>query len=435
MANQERKHSSVRHTRAIQSDRRMHQPAAPPPDDIERWMNELVYPAAQAQMSYCRTLGLRQRVLTLPVMVALLVSLVWRQIGSARELVRVLAHERLLWVGQTQVSQQGLSQRLHTFPAELFERVLMDLLVEMHQRWQKRTRPLPVSVARARQHFERLLILDGSTLDGLLRKLEILQTAPMGLLAGRIGVLLDLSSRLPVNIWNDEDPAAHDGTFMDRAEKVLRPGDLLLIDRGFLDYRCFDRLTDQGVGFITRPKSNTLTDVTQVLQRSAAVHDSIIRLGGKNACTHPMRLVEVLYRGKWYRYLTNILDPTVLPPLDVADLYGRRWRVEDAFRTVKRLLGLSFIWAGSVNAIQLQVWATWLVYTMLVDLTDAVADRLGCPFDTLSTEMTFRALYHYCTAVGRGDTRDVVTYLADEAHGLALIKRVRSNHLTSSGDP
>jgi hypothetical protein len=98
-------------------------------------------------------------------------------------------------------------------------------------------------------------------------------------------------------------------------------------------------------------------------------------------------------------------------------------------------LGLSFIWAGSVNAIQLQIWATWLVFTMLVDLTDAVADRLGRPFDDLSTEMTFRALYHYCTAVGRGDTRDVVTYLADEALGLALIKRVRSKHLTASADP
>jgi hypothetical protein len=43
-----------------------------------------------------------------------------------------------------------------------------------------------------------------------------------------------------------------------------------------------------------------------------------------------MRLVEVLYHGKWYRYLTNILEPAILPPLDVTDLYNRRWRIEDA---------------------------------------------------------------------------------------------------------
>jgi hypothetical protein len=251
------------------------------------------------------------------------------------------------------VSQQGLSQRLHTFPAELFERVLMDLLVEMHQRWHKRTRPLPASVARARQHFGRLLILDGSTLDSLLRKLEVLQTAPMGLLAGRMGVLLDLSSRLPVNIWNDEDPATHDGTFMDRAEKVLRPGDLLLIDRGFLDYGCFDRLTDQGVGFITRPKSNTLPG--DGCSRSATVHTHH-PLGAKRLASHASG--GGAFRGKWYRYLltASIHGSAAL----MADLYDRRWR-SDAFRTVKRLLGLSFIWAGSVNAVQLQVWATWLV--------------------------------------------------------------------------
>lgn len=69
----------------------------------------------------------------------------------------------------------------------------------------------------------------------------------------------------------------------------------------------------------------------------------------------------------WYSYITSVLDPVVLPPYVVADLYRRRWRIEEAFHTVKRLLGLSYLWTGSINGVKLQVWATWLFYAVLVD--------------------------------------------------------------------
>ncbi|GBL12713.1 hypothetical protein MSj_04233 [Microcystis aeruginosa Sj] len=41
---------------------------------------------------------MRDRLLTLPVVVALLVSLVYRQIAGLSEAVRVLKEEGLLWV-------------------------------------------------------------------------------------------------------------------------------------------------------------------------------------------------------------------------------------------------------------------------------------------------------------------------------------------------
>jgi hypothetical protein len=89
----------------------------------------------------------------------------------------------------------------------------------------------------------------------------------------------------------------------------------------------------------------------------------------------------------WHSYLTSVLDPLILPPYVVADLSGRRWRIEEAFNTVKRLLGLSYLWTGSLNGIKLQIWGTWLFYAVLVDLGDAVADELSLPCDRISLEM------------------------------------------------
>jgi hypothetical protein len=405
----------------------MRSPAAPPPEDIQQWMEELVKPAVYAQLAYYRQLGLRERVLSLPVVMALLLTLLWRQVGSVCELVRMFEREGLLWTGPTRVSQQALSQRLHRFPAAIVERVLWDVMGPMQARWQERSRPQPATVARAQQHFGRLLVLDGSTLDGLLRKLDVLASARAGVLAGRIGVLLDLASRLPVSIHFDPDPAAHDMSLLPPLEQQLASGDLVLFDRGFLDAGFFGRLTERGVFFLTRPRSNARVRPLSVLARQAAVHDTLVEAHGQT-----LRLIELLVHGKWYRYLTNVLDPQHLAAVDAADLYGRRWSIEEVFRSVKRLLGLSYIWAGSVNSIQLQVWSTWLIYAMLVDLTDAIADRLHTLFEALSIEMVYRGLYHYVTARNQGDTRDAVSYLADQAHGLAIIKRPRPRHLTAT---
>jgi IS4 transposase len=158
---------------------------------------------------------------------------------------------------------------------------------------------------------------------------------------------------------------------------------LLILDRGFYDFEFFAALMEQEVAFITRPKSNAFWIGQKLLSSTETVKDQLIFLGtGTNG--QPvlnLRLVEVRFSRVWYQYLTSVLDPTVLPPVAVADLYRRRWRIEEAFDTTKRLLNLSYLWTGSSNGIQLQIWATWLFYALLVDLGDAVADRIGLPFD------------------------------------------------------
>jgi hypothetical protein len=104
-------------------------------------------PAITAQQKYYKQLGLRDRVLNLSLMVAAVLTLLWRQVPSVQELTRLLAREDLLWCRATKIAQQSLSERFLVFPAELFERVFKDLLPQLQQNWQQRTqRPLPGSI-------------------------------------------------------------------------------------------------------------------------------------------------------------------------------------------------------------------------------------------------------------------------------------------------
>ena len=125
---QPRKASSVRHTRAIQQNRNKQPLAAPSDPQIQERIEEIVHPATLAQVSYFHRLGLRERSLGFVVMVAFVLEMIWRQIGSVSALTRAIQKEAILWEQPKKVSQQALSQRLTSLPSELFLKVLTEVL-------------------------------------------------------------------------------------------------------------------------------------------------------------------------------------------------------------------------------------------------------------------------------------------------------------------
>jgi hypothetical protein len=398
--------STVRHTRAIQVDRQKRPLVDNLTEEVEALFRILVHPLTLWQCDLFRQMGLRERTLTLPMMMALLLSAIWRQIPSVNELARLVRDEGALWEEPKQATQQALSERFNTLPANLFLNVLNQLLPIMQRRWQERERPLLPEIAWAQAHFTTCLIADGSTLDALIRKVGLLHDLENRPLAGKMTALLHLGSQLPDQIWFNTKATAHDQSFWDQIIDYVQAGSLLLFDLGYTNFTRFRQLTEKGVTFITRAKSNLKYDVAQVLVHTPFFHDTIIWIGSGDD-RQQVRLVEVLYGNKWLRYLTNELDPERLPARYLVALYYRRWTIERAYATIKRLLGLAYFWCGSQNAVELQLWSTWIVYTVLIDLCDEVAGLLRLSLEYISIEMVFRSIYYYVKAVERGDTRSL----------------------------
>ncbi len=423
-AKKPRKKSSVRHTRAIQQNRCKHPVAAPSDEEVKERIQEIVHPATLGQVSHFHRLGLRERTLGLVVMVAFVLEMIWRQIGGVSELVRMVQKEAILWEQPRKVSQQALSQRLTSLPAELFLGVLRSVLPVMRDRWFERDRPLPPELVWAAERYRAIFAVDGSTLDALIRKMGLLRDLPENPLAGKITALLDLCTRLPEHLWYESDPKAHDQRFWPDILSALKAGSLLIFDKGYINFSMFIQLRQAQVKFITRSKSNLVYTLEHAIIRTASVHDYRVWIG-KDETRQLVRLIEIQHCGKWYRYLTNELDEVQLPTAYVVALYWQRWRIEDAYAIVKRLLGLAYFWSGSQNAIELQIWASWLLYVVLIDLTDAVAERLNLPFAIISIEMVYRSLYFFTQARQRGETDDLVDFLAQEAKLFGIIKRKR----------
>jgi hypothetical protein len=190
----------------------------------------LIQPAIFAQEDAYRRLGLRERVLALPAMTAIVVTIIWRHIPSVREAVRVLAREGVLWTPAIRVSQQALSLRLRSLPPALFAGIWSSLAPTVHERAAARTRPRPPVIARVQAHYPRLWAIDGSTLEAVFKKVGLVRPAPGTVLGGTLDAVLDLATKLPIQLWLEHEAVGNDLRFLDRVKGVLTPGTLVVMD-------------------------------------------------------------------------------------------------------------------------------------------------------------------------------------------------------------
>ena len=200
-----------------------HQPAATDAA-LETRLTRLVGPACAAVGDAARGLGVRNRQLTLPLMVAAVLTLIWRQVPSVSELGRVLEREDVLGQARRHVSQQALSLRRRCLPASLFGQVLTALLPVLH--------------ARAQRHYAHIWAIDGTTLEPVFHKVGLTRptkgtTQP----GGKVEAVLDAVTKLPVALWLDDDAHANDLRFVDRLHEQLTAPTLLLADAQYISAR------------------------------------------------------------------------------------------------------------------------------------------------------------------------------------------------------
>lgn len=406
----------------------------PPIEELEARVGQLLSPSLLAPRQLERgspdpagkPIRMRQRLLTLPVVMAIILGMVFRRLPSLAEVQRLLARDGLLWVKPLQVSSQAITQRLDTMPAT----VVAQLFAEVCQRLKE----LPAHPSGVWQEvasrFAALLAMDGTTLEALRKQAGVLRGREGTVLGGKALVLVDLSTLRPWWARFTEEVSANEKRFAAEILAAVPEGGLLVYDLGLFSFAWFDDFTQQGKYFVTRLREKTAYQVVGVYGEGPRYRDRLIRLGKyrSNPCQHQVRLVEVLWGQNWYRYLTNVLDPARLTAAQVCQLYRSRWRIEEAFLLTKRLLDLAYLWSGSKNAVQLQLYATLLVYAVLMETCQGVAEALEEPLERVSVEMVFRGCYHYLSALRRGEEGSLVSYLAAQARSLGIIKRERNRH-------
>ena len=162
-------------------------------------------------------------------------------------------------------------------------------------------------------------------------------------------------------------------------------GTILIMDRGFVDFRWFHQLEESGVLFVTRIKKDTPFRVVQadpVVAGKNLVADERIELTGRRTrkrYPQQLRLVTIdTDEGERLQFLTNHLT---LAATTIADIYKDRWQIEIFFKLLKQNLRIKSFVGTSANAVWIQIW-TALIAMLVVKFLQLKA-RFGWSFSNL----------------------------------------------------
>ena len=230
---------------------------------------------------------------------------------------------RLYHLGCSKLSRSNLSRMNEGKPYELYE-VLFGKLLQQCQRH------VPGHDFKFRNP---LYSLDASTIDLCL---SVFPWADFRSTKGaiKLHVGLNHSGYLPEFVSITEG-SCHDVNM----GKLLQfpKGSIVAMDRGYNDYGWYKELTDKGIFFVTRLKTNARYRVTKrakVNKQQGLSCDQTIEFTGQQTSKKcPIQLRRIGYRdpltGNRYVFLTNHFK---LSAKTIADIYKSRWQVELSFR-------------------------------------------------------------------------------------------------------
>src|SRR2546428_2687423 len=285
-----------KHTRSRPHAEFRHRSQIPMPavEEVEQRLLDVLSPSllAPRQLEWRdprqphRLIRMRQRLLTLPVMVAIMVSLGWRRVPSIAEVQKVLAREGLLGMAPLRVSPQAITKRLDVLPAA----VMGQLLAEVCTRLQAQAAPSVChpSWAPVREHFPLIAIVDGSTLEALRKRTQVLRERDGVMRAGKTLVMVAAFSHRPLWQLYTADAAANDKRFAAEILAALPTGGLLVFDLGFCSFLWFDDFTGSQKFFVTRMREKTAYRTVQVLSGNPYYRDELLHVGQyrSNPCTY-----------------------------------------------------------------------------------------------------------------------------------------------------
>lgn len=173
------------------------------------------------------------------------------------------------------------------------------------------------------------------------------------------------------------------------------PDTIVVMDRGYVDYAFFQRLTIDGVWFVTRSKQNMQYRVVKnrtLPKQSAVRKDQEIVLTGymaKRRCPGRLRRV-VVWDAEQKREIVLLTNHMTFAASTVSRIYKDRWQIELFFKAIKQNLKIKTFVGTSENAVKTQIW-TALISILLLKFLQ-MRSSFGWSLTNLTAMLRFNLL-------------------------------------------
>ena len=179
-------------------------------------------------------------------------------------------------------------------------------------------------------------------------------------------------------------------------------GDLLAMDRAYIDYAKFEELTRRGVTYVTKMKKNltyTVEGDTMYMSPKGLMEHRVQHVtftkrakdGGE--IVHHARIVTYVdvkkTRAKLVSLLTNDME---MEAEEIVEIFRKRWEIELIFKQLKQNFPLRYFYGESANAIKIQIWVTLIANLLLMVMQKRI--KRSWSFSGMATLFRIMLMYY-----------------------------------------
>lgn len=185
----------------------------------------------------------------------------------------------------------------------------------------------------------------------------------------KVHTVINVDETIPKLIWFTE-ARTHDHVLLKKLK--MDSNTIYVFDKGYNDYKAFQRFSDNQTGFVTRIKDNAVyktieSNIIEEHIHSGVLEDQIIEVIVKNGnISSNLKLRKIRFYDRVlkreFEFITNLFE---MRADLVSAIYKLRWQIELLFKQLKQNFPLKYFLGDNENAIKIQIYCALIANLLM----------------------------------------------------------------------
>jgi Transposase DDE domain/Domain of unknown function (DUF4372) len=185
----------------------------------------------------------------------------------------------------------------------------------------------------------------------------------------KVHTVINVDETVPKFVWFT--PAAtHDHVLLNKLK--MDSNTIYVFDKGYNDYKAFQKFSDNETGFVTRIKDNAVyesicqNEIEEHIHSGVLEDEIIVVTVNDGVVKSKLKLRKIRFYDRElkreFEFLTNLFE---MRPDLVAAIYKLRWQIELLYKQLKQNFPLKYFLGDNDNAIKIQIYCALIANLLM----------------------------------------------------------------------
>ena len=185
----------------------------------------------------------------------------------------------------------------------------------------------------------------------------------------KVHTVINVDETIPKFVWFTS-ATTHDHVLLNKLK--MNSNTIYVFDKGYNDYKAFQKFSDNETGFVTRIKDNAVyesicqNEIEEHIHSGVLEDEIIVVTVNDGVVKSKLKLRKIRFYDRElkreFEFLTNLFE---MRPDLVAAIYKLRWQIELLYKQLKQNFPLKYFLGDNENAIKIQIYCALIANLLM----------------------------------------------------------------------